>query len=246
MNPAIIVFDLDDTLAQSKMPPDNEMAGLLCELLKKKKVAIISGASFTQFKKQLLTSLACLPLFKNLSLLPTNGGGYYEYDGDWKPVYEEKLTDLEKKKIFAMFEKVFSETNYQQPEKIYGTLIEDRLTSVTFSALGSEAPIELKKVWDPDLSKRRPLKLLLEKYLPEFSVAIGGATSIDVTKKGVDKAYGLEKFCQRRRLSINEVLYVGDKLEEGGNDASVKRLGVKTFVVSGLEETKKLIHSLIN
>ena len=48
-----------------------------------------------------------------------------------------------------------------------------------------------KKKWDSDFSKRSQMKALLDKSIPEFSVRLGGTTSVDVTKEGIDKAYGI-------------------------------------------------------
>ena len=50
----IVAFDLDGTLAPSKQHLESDMSEVLCLLAKEKKVAIISGGSFNQFKKQFL------------------------------------------------------------------------------------------------------------------------------------------------------------------------------------------------
>ena len=46
MQRRVIVFDLDNTLAESKSPITEQMAGLLDDLLKKFQVCLISGAGF--------------------------------------------------------------------------------------------------------------------------------------------------------------------------------------------------------
>ncbi len=40
----------------------------------------------------------------------------------------------------------------------WGEQIEDRGSQITFSALGQQAPIEEKKKWDPDFTKREKIK----------------------------------------------------------------------------------------
>ena len=245
----IIIFDLDKTLAESKMPLDSDMSALLCALLRVKKVAVISGAAFKQFETQFLRPLTCPPeVFKNLFLLPTNGASLYEYKDDgWRSVYNEVLTDDEKKKIFSAFEKVFEKTNFQKPKEIYGTLIEDRDTQITFSGLGSEAPLALKEKWDPDHAKREVLARELRAELPDFSISIGGTTSIDITSKGIDKAYGIKKIMSRLRYEPKQIFYVGDALFPGGNDASVLSLGVGFASVKegGVPETKQIIRGIL-
>jgi hypothetical protein len=75
--------------------------------------------------------------------------------------------------------------------KVWGEPIEDRGSQITFSALGQQAPLEEKKRWDPDFTKRKKIKAVLENLIPEFSVHLGGTTSVDVTKPGIDPT-GLE------------------------------------------------------
>ncbi|MBI5004609.1 MAG: HAD-IIB family hydrolase [Candidatus Lloydbacteria bacterium] len=245
----IIIFDLDKTLSESKVPLDPDMSALLCALLRVKKVAVISGAAFKQFEAQFLRHLTCPPeILKNLFLLPTNGASLYEYKDGWTRLYHFAFTDKEKKKIFDAFEKAFEKTNFQKPEKTYGTLIEDRDTQITFSGLGSDAPLSLKEPWDPDHAKRKALAAALAEELPDFSISIGGATSIDVTRKGVDKAYGIAELMSRFGYEPKRVFYVGDALFPGGNDASVISLGVKYQSVEkgGVGETKHIIREILS
>jgi phosphomannomutase len=53
----LIIFDLDGTLAESKLPLDAEMAALLARLLEVVKVAVISGGAWAQYEKQVLSHL---------------------------------------------------------------------------------------------------------------------------------------------------------------------------------------------
>lgn len=245
----IIIFDLDKTLSESKMPLGSDMSALLCALLRVKKVAVISGAAFKQFEAQFLRHLTCpSEVLKNLFLLPTNGASLYEYKNGWTRLYHWTFTGEEKKKIFNAFEKAFKKTNFQKPEKEYGALIEDRDTQVTFSGLGSDAPISLKEPWDPDHTKREALVSALAEELPDFSISIGGATSIDVTRKGVDKAYGIAELMRRFGYEPKQIFYVGDALFPGGNDSSVISLGVRYQSVEkgGVSETKHIIREILS
>lgn len=243
----LIIFDLDGTLAESKSPMDVEMSKLLGKLLAKKKVAVISGGSFEQFQKQFLAGLQCdKRLFSNLSLCPTCGASMYIYKEDmWQNVYREELSENEKKRTFEAFYTAFLQAGFFVPETIYGDLIEDRFTQVTFSAYGQKAPLELKSGWDPDQSKRKKIVSFMEKLLPDLEVRIGGSTSIDVTKKGIDKAFGVRKLSDILHIPIKDILFVGDALFPGGNDYSATVTGVDTFAVSGVKDTKKLIQSLV-
>ncbi len=244
---SLVTFDLDDTLAESKQPLDAEMAGLLAELLKNKYVAVMSGASFFQFEKQFLGYLAgAMPDLNNLYLLPTSGASLYSYKNTgWVSLYYEKLTDQEKEKIMKAFYQVLTDTGFPMEVKSYGQIFEDRGSQITFSALGQEAPISAKSVWDPDQQKRQKIAAPLRELLPEFSVKIGGSTSVDITKKGIDKAYGIKKLMEHLNLSQDKVLYVGDALFPGGNDEPLLGSGVMCQQVAGVSETKELIKFLI-
>lgn len=244
--PAMIAFDLDGTLAESKMPIDDEMAGLLSKLLNKKKVAIISGAGLPQIQSQVISQLDAQASFHNLYLLPTNGAALLFYDGGWRVQYESILTTEEKAQVFAAFETAFTDTGFVKPVDMHGVLMEDRSAQITFSALGSTAPTVLKAAWDPDHIKRLALQKVLKTSLPDFSVSIGGMTSIDVTKGVIDKAYGIEKLLEHESIQPSELLFIGDALFVGGNDASVVTLGVAIQSVASVEESKQVIRTLIS
>ena len=207
----LIVFDLDGTLAQSKASLDAEMATLLSALLGTVKVAVISGGDWPQFEKQVLANLPHDEHLKNLSLLPTCGTKYFQYSRVWKKVYSEDFTADEKKKIIGSLMQALATAGFKA-EKVWGETIEDRGSQITFSALGQQAPLEEKKKWDPDFTKRKKIKSFLDKLIPEFSIRLGGTTSIDVTKPGIDKAYGIRKLRDTLGIAIKEMIFVGDAL----------------------------------
>ncbi len=245
-NKKLVVFDLDGTLTPSKQPMDSEMSNILVELLRKKSVAVIGGGSYKQFQNQFLPSLNCpKELLQKLFMFPTCSTSFYRYmSGGWRNVYTENLKTEDKKKILDAFKKALDQYGYK-PEKLYGEMIEDRVTQITFSALGQEAPLELKEKWDPDCKKRIEIKAKLDKLIPEFEVRMGGTTSIDVTRKSINKAYGIKKIQEILGFSISEMLFIGDALYEGGNDYPVKETGVETVQVSGPGDCKKLIKDII-
>jgi phosphomannomutase len=240
----LIVYDLDGTLAESKSSLDSKMAALLHELLGVVKVAVISGGDWLQFETQLLANLPRDPRLANLLLLPTCGTKFFQYDGDWKKLYSEDLTGAEKEKIVSSFNKALDVTGYRS-EKIWGDVIEDRGSQITFSALGQQAPLEEKKKWDADYGKRKKIKAIVDTLIPEFSVRMGGATSIDVTKPGIDKAYGIRKLRDILGIALEEMIFIGDALFPGGNDYPAKEAGVVSIAVRGPSETKKVTQAII-
>ena len=241
----LIVFDLDGTLAESKAALDSDMAKLFSALLHVARVAVISGGDWPQFKKQVISKLSKKTDLDKLSILPTCGTKFYEHhQSKWKKLYSEDFTGTQKKKIISSLNKAVEKSGFKA-EKIWGEQIEDRGSQITFSALGQEAPLEPKKAWDPKFAKRKQIKAILDKMIPEFQVQLGGATSIDVTRPGIDKAYGMHKLHEILDITIDEMLFVGDALFKGGNDYPASTTGVDCIQVRDPEDTKTIIKTLI-
>ena len=250
----LIVFDLDGTLTPSKSKMDAEMSELIKKLLTTKKVAVIGGGKLALFRHQFLNELKVpKKLLKNLSLFPTTATTFLRWDNGWKKVYAHNLSHKEIENIMNAFKKVFKEINYQPPKKTYGNTIENRGTQVTWSALGQdvvavlgEKGVALKNKWR---NANTPLKLKiarsLQKYLPDLEVHAAGHTSIDITKKGIDKSYGLGQIEKYLKVKIAKMLFVGDAIFPGGNDYAVTKTPVDYFQVNGPEETKKIIKQVL-
>ena len=240
----LIVFDLDGTLALSKSSLDAEMSSLLHDLLGVVKVAVISGGAWLQFEKQVLSHLPKDERLARLSILPTCGTQFFQYTGEWKRLYAEDFTGDEKEKIVSSLNKAVGTAGFPV-EKTWGETIEDRGSQITYSALGQQAPLEEKEKWDSDFAKRKKIKAILDTLIPEFSVRLGGSTSIDVTKPGIDKAYGIRKLRDILGISVKEMIYVGDALFPGGNDYPAEQAGVISIPVQGPSETKRVIEAAI-
>jgi len=244
----IIIFDLDGTLAESKTPLTPPMSGLLSKLLAKVKVAVVSGASFKQFEKQFLAYLPSDPkLLQNLYLFPVNGSSFYAYEEHWKQMYAENLSSEDERKIKEVFTQAIQQSGIDIPKKTYGEILEQREGSqITFSALGQEAPIELKKVWDPNQEKRLKVISILERLLPDFEARTGGMTSIDVTRKGIDKKYAVGKIVEYLKIDKGDMIYVGDQLFPGGNDYGAIEAGIETERVNNPGETEIFIKKILD
>lgn len=240
----LIVFDLDGTLAESKSALDGEMATLLGALLGVVEVAVISGGDWPQFDTQLLANLPHDERLRDLSLLPTCGTKFYRYQSGWKKIYSEDFTGEEKQKIIGSLAKAIELAGFQA-ERVWGEPIEDRGGQITYSALGQQAPLEEKKSWDPDFTKRQKIKAVLESLIPGFSVRLGGTTSVDVTRPGIDKAYGIRKLRDILGIPIQEMIFIGDALFPGGNDYPAKAAGVVSIQVRDPDETKRVIEAIV-
>jgi phosphomannomutase len=219
------------------------MATLLTGLLRVAKVAVISGGDLPQFQSQLVAHLPQDEILAKLSLLPTCGTRFYTYENGWHKLYSEDLSDAQKQKITRALNDAVAKAGFTA-ERTWGPLVEDRESQITFSALGQQAPLEAKKGWDPDFAKRKAIKALLDVSLPDFSVRLGGSTSIDVTLPGIDKAYGIRKLRDVLHIDIAEMLYVGDALFPGGNDYPARETGAICIQVRDPNETKRVIEAV--
>jgi len=245
--PRLIAFDLDDTLAESKSPLAPDMATALADLLALRPVCLISGGQLAQFTQQVLDRLPADANLDNLHLMPTCGTRYLRHDhGAWHEVYAHTLPPALREAAIAALERRARQLGLWEPDEVVrGERIEDRGSQVTFSALGQQAAPEAKRAWDPDGSKRLALRAAVAADLPHLSVRAGGSTSIDITESGIDKAYGLTSLSQVTGCPLADMLFFGDRLDEGGNDFPVAQLGVPVCAVAGPADTVVRVRALV-
>ena len=248
-----IAFDLDGTLAPSKSHFHERMVHQFNNLLEHYDVCVISGGKYELFQRQFLSQITTEPhLLKRLHLMPTSGTRYYTYeDGQFKLQYAEDFKPAEKKKIIKALDEALDESGHRA-KKTYGPTIEDRESQITLSILGQEIVAELgddgvriKEEWDTDGTKKMAIRDIADKKLPDFNVRAAGATSIDVTKPGIDKAYGMNKLMAQTGFKKEEILFMGDKIEPGGNDYAVYEMGVDCIAVRNWEDTAYAVEGIV-
>ncbi|OAA80473.1 HAD-like domain protein [Akanthomyces lecanii RCEF 1005] len=243
---SLVAFDLDGTLAESKQALKDSMSQALADLLSVAHVAVISGGDWPQFEKQVASRLTDKADLSKLWLMPTTGTKLYTHrsGGPWAPVFADIFSEDKRRDIIAAFNASLAATGFT-PEKTWGPRIEDRGSQITFSALGQEAPIAEKKHWDPDFAKRKVIQADLRQRLPGLSINMGGATSIDITKEGVDKGYALKRLAEVSKIPLEQMMFVGDAIFPGGNDYPAKEIGVKTVLVRDPDDTLTAIAAIV-
>lgn len=245
--PRLVAFDLDDTLAPSKSPIDDRIARQLLALAETVEVAIISGGNEEQFRSQVISRLgdADATLLARIHLMPTCGTRYLHHDGvEFALVYAHDLSAAQKTAALTALEEEAQRLDIWETET-WGPILEDRGSQITFSALGQRAPHDAKKAWDPDGSKRIALRDAVAPRVPDLEVRAGGSTSIDITRAGIDKAYGMAELAARTGIPLADMLFYGDRLDEGGNDYPVKAMGVPSVAVEGWEDTADHLDALL-
>ncbi len=245
--PRLVAFDLDDTLAPSKGAISPRMGELLIELAERVEVAIISGGQLQQFRSQVVDRLpvADAAVLDRFHLLPTCGTQYYRVTADGvRTVYAHALTDDEKQRALAAVEEEARRLGLWESET-WGDILEDRGSQITFSALGQKAPVEAKMAWDPTGEKKNALRDAVAVRIPDLEVRSGGSTSVDITRRGIDKAFGMRQLSEQTGIPLDDMLFVGDRLDEHGNDYPVLAMGVACHAVTGWEDTISYLEQLI-
>lgn len=245
----LIAFDLDDTLVVTKSALSDKMSELLGLLLEKYDVCVISGGKFELFEQNIIKRLEVpTHLLSKLHLMPTCGTRYYRFDElkeEWALQYANDLSQEQKVEIFAALESSAKELGIwcDTPK---GDLIEDRLSQITHSALGQLATPDEKYAWAEEFKEIRYIyRDKVAQKIPHLEVRVSGTTSTDVTLPGIDKGYGMRKLCEAIEISRDEILFIGDKLEEGGNDYPVKALGIDTVAVEKWQDTAFVVEGIL-
>ncbi len=248
MHRRLLAFDLDDTLAITKSPISLRVATLIDRALGTFDVCVISGGTFGQFEHQLLKQLPSPPAsLTRLHLLPTSGTRYLRFELSeslWVEHYAENLTEDEKSSVVEVLKEGAKKLGLWESSP-HGDIVEDRGSQITFSALGQQAAPEAKYAWDHGGKKKEALRRYAAERLPELSVRVGGTTSVDVTRKGIDKAYGMRKLMEILDLKAEEILFFGDQLQPGGNDYPVKSVGIDTIAVRDSQDTALALEAIL-
>ena len=245
--PRLVAFDLDDTLAPSKSAIDPRIGELLIALAERVEVAIISGGQLGQFTAQVVDRLpeASDDVLSRLHLMPTCGTQYYRLTpAGIETVYARTLSDDQKARALAAVEEEARRLGLWEAQT-WGAILEDRGSQITFSALGQTAPVDAKMAWDPTGEKKSALRDAVAARVPDLEVRSGGSTSVDITERGIDKAYGMRRLAEQTGIDLGDMLFVGDRLDEAGNDYPVLAMGVACQAVEGWPDTAAFLEQLI-
>ena len=245
--PRLVAFDLDDTLAPSKSAIDPRIGDLLVALAERVEVAIISGGQLGQFTAQVVERLpeASDDVLSRLHLMPTCGTQYYRLTpAGIETVYARTLTDDQKTRALTAVEEEARRLGLWATDT-WGDILEDRGSQITFSALGQTAPVDAKMAWDPTGEKKNALRDADAARLPDLEVRSGGSTSVDITERGIDKAFGMRRLAEQTGIDLGDMLFVGDRLDEAGNDYPVLAMGVACQAVEGWPDTAAFLEQLI-
>ena len=246
----VLAFDIDQTLNVAKTPITDEIADLLLKCLDHFEICPISGQKFDQFLIQIVDRLEnpTPEQLKHLHLFVAQGTQYYRHNGtDWEQVYNYPLTDQQVTKISSSLKQAAKELGFWEADKLQpgDEIIENRLSQVTFSALGQKAGTEAKYAWDPDCKKREQICARAKELAPEFEYEIGGTTSINAITPGMNKVFGMTHLLEELHVEKKDILYFGDMTQPGGNDYPVVQMGIDTITVRNHEDTAYALRGIL-
>ena len=256
----VLSFDIDQTLNIAKTPIPPEIAELLIKCLDHFEIAPISGQKFDQFLIQIVNPLleagVTTDQLVHLHLFVAQGTQYYKFptshsqnyrEDDWHQVYNHPMTDEQISKLSAAMEQAARELNLWEEDKLQpgDEIIENRLTQVTFSALGQKAGTEEKYAWDPDMKKRNQIAARARELAPEFEYEVAGTTSINGITPGMNKVFGMTHLLEELHVEKPDVLYFGDMTQPGGNDYPVVEMGFETITVRSHEDTAYALRGIL-
>lgn len=250
----ILAFDIDQTLNIAKTPIPPEIAEVLTKCLDYFEICPISGQKFEQFLIQIVDELKKVGVTEqqltHLHLFAAQGTQYYRYSleqHDWEQVYNYPLQEEDVVKITTTIEQAAKKLGLWEADKLKpgDEIIENRLSQITFSALGQAAGTEEKYAWDPDCKKREAIVAECQKTLPGFLYEIGGTTSINVAAPGMNKEFGMTHLLEELKAKKSDVLYFGDMTQPGGNDYPVVQMGIDTITVRSHEDTLYALRGIL-
>lgn len=202
-----LFFDMDQTIAPSRQRILTEMYEYLTAL--PQDIIVVSGSSIEQMPHQ----LGDLHSFR----LGQNGNHAIAPDGT--ELWYTPLTETHRTEILDHINEVVEILEHELNHE--WSPIEDRGAQITFSPIGNTAPVDLKKTYDPDRSKRLSLLDKIPFASEDLVVKIGGSTSLDYIHKDRHKGTNVKKLIDFMKWNKDECIYFGDGLYPGGNDEAV-------------------------
>lgn len=212
------VFDYDGTLAPSCAALPLEMVAKLLKLIKLGITPVVmsgtDNAELSALTEGLRNELSDGEFFY---LAGTSGSDIIKIS-PYKDerIFNRSLTAKQKAHILIALSDALIEHNL---ECDIGGQILDRGSQITLSCIGRAAPSIEKANWDKDHSKRKAIVETLNEHIgKQFTITIAGTTSIDILDGVWDKGNGVRKVSELLNIPLSEILFFGDKCQEGGND----------------------------
>lgn len=209
----IIICDVDGTVTEDLKPLSASMCTSMYLQNKHEKLLIfMSGTNIAELKRMIsdyiwFTHILCGSSGAHIVLV-ADAHNEVELKNIIIPLEERKL-------IKKCLEETIKKFNLPR----ISDQILDRESQVTLSCIGRYADSTIKNNFDPNGYKRLEMVEYIKQFLPNYSIKVGGTTSIDILKDNFDKAKGIKLLMSLMDgITEESTIFIGDKLFEGGND----------------------------
>ena len=256
MKKHICLFDMDGTLTEPRKKIKKDMVQSLRRLSNFMDIGIVTGSDFDYVKQQ------CFDMFDvggvdpaRVKMFPCNGTKEYQ----WKNTrYElvssaDMISTIGQEKYSKILKALLSNQliiSIAHDLPYTGTFFQYRGSLLNWCPIGRSAGDEERAAWvsvDEANGVREHwienLKNMFVDYDVNVTVALGGSTSFDIYPNGWDKTYVL-----RHLEKYNNVYFVGDRCQEGGNDKAlydVLKKSNTSFETHTPDQTIQIIDSII-
>jgi phosphomannomutase len=239
----IYIFDIDGTLTPSRLMMTEKFAKFFDKWSNKNKYYLVTGSDLDKTKEQLPIAY----IDRAEAIFTCCGNQMWRDD---ELVYDNKFEMTTKLK--NALEVVLMSSQYKHR---YGNHIEDRGSMVNFSVVGRNCTQEQREEyfeWDKEKGERKKISTFLKHKFKELDAVIGGQISIDIYPKGNDKSQILNIIEQERLVKPDEYIFIGDGINNKGNDWPLAKLMLtkkdycSSYHTNGWEETKQILESLID
>lgn len=244
MKQKVFLSDNDGTLTVARKPIRGEMAETLLAFAKHFKFAIVTGSPYKDMVEQMPPEILENP---NIDYWCCMGNILYRegkeirnshntIDFDYfNPVLQDILHNcpLQYEKSFPRHHEINANcainfTMLGRPE-VGEPSTEDRANYVN---------------WDNEKGQRKWIIENLKSRYPDYNITLGGQISVDIVKKGCDKAQVVDYYKNDFQIS-----YFGDRIYKMGNDNAIAHevvdCGGTIFSVENPKETMRIMQTLI-
>ena len=253
----IILFDMDGTLTPPRQSFDMNLLQPLRNLSEVADIGIVSGSDFDYIKEQMNFLITKSEIRFKLHLMPCNGTKYYSpptYSSDeYRLTHEVNMKTHLGDKSFYHLMRILTSLQYHISElgiPLSGNFIQYRGSMINWCPIGRKASLLEREAFvdydndrniREDYLKRLKRKLSLHGLDKKIVCTLGGETSFDIYPKGWDKTYALQHFDNQ------DVWFVGDRCEDGGNDQILYEALInkgRSYKTKGPENTKEIIEAI--
>ncbi len=227
----LLCFDLDATLTEHRMPLEPAARELMEKLCEKYDVVMMAAGN-------------CPRVYKQMGNFPVPIVGNYGMqesaivDGEFKIIRED--TAPADTAFFLKWCQYFREkygyTSYSgDPVEFHASGM------VTFGLMGT-APDKYEKLkFDPDKAKRRAMYPEVLEVFKDYAVYIGGSTSFDLTPRQYNKFDATLRYAHEHGYSLDDCLFVGDDLDDGGGDSHIRLYGMDYIRIYDYRKTPEML-----